>query len=495
MWKTFRQNKIVKFLSSLKLAVCVIVSLILLMVWGTFTESIYNTVYAQWQVYLSPIFIAVEILLFLNILFAALVRLPFKKRLSGFYTIHAGLLTILIGAAITGIYGIDGSIRLFPNQPNNTVIINEPTFYAFYNRNHLAHPVEFIEPLPKVVRKYSQKNKPFMQILDYDIFLDRYLPFSSPKHSWKPHPDKNKKSRVLGIELANAMFTQNVELSTFDRKNLTKKMGPLTLMLMPNISSTYFEKVIKQDSTNSLDENPHANLLDLKTLRSGPHVIFFKDNRMGFGKGKEWQYSEIEVNKDVSLPWMGFKLTVNRLIDNKFQHTEWYYDPPMGSESKRHFSALMTLKHRYNPDDNSTFWIGDTALKKIITKSGFSFDFMIGNKIQPLPFMIELDRFNMDTNPGTKDPASYESFVKVKGIMESKEAHIFMNNPLKKDKFTFYQASYFPLKDGKTFGSVLSVNYDPGRATKYIGSILLVLGSIVHFTIRSLNGKKKIVAP
>ncbi len=109
---------------------------------------------------------------------------------------------------------------------------------------------------------------------------------------------------------------------------------------------------------------------------------------------------------------------------------------------------------------------------------------MIGNKVHKLPFALELEEFKMTKNPGTEDPASYESFVKVRGILDSESAHVYMNNPLKKGKFTFYQASYFPLEDGQTFGSVLSVNHDPGRFTKYFGSVFLISGTIIHFILR-----------
>jgi cytochrome c biogenesis protein ResB len=57
-----------------------------------------------------------------------------------------------------------------------------------------------------------------------------------------------------------------------------------------------------------------------------------------------------------------------------------------------------------------------------------------------------------------------------------------MNNPLKTHGYTFYQSSYF-LDQAGEYHSVLSVNRDPGRFVKYQGSLLLVLGLIVHFLI------------
>ena len=71
--------------------------------------------------------------------------------------------------------------------------------------------------------------------------------------------------------------------------------------------------------------------------------------------------------------------------------------------------------------------------------------------------------------------------------------HVFMNNPLKFSNFTFYQASYFPLNESEgqgKYGSVLSVNFDPGRPAKYLGSLLIIVGSIWHFSLRRKKQKK-----
>jgi len=66
-----------------------------------------------------------------------------------------------------------------------------------------------------------------------------------------------------------------------------------------------------------------------------------------------------------------------------------------------------------------------------------------------------------------------------------------MNNPLKHDGFTFYQASYSQDNQGN-YSSTLSVNVDPGRFWKYLGSLMLVFGSMWHYY---LNFRKKKVKP
>src|SRR5690606_38323718 len=109
----------------------------------------------------------------------------------------------------------------------------------------------------------------------------------------------------------------------------------------------------------------------------------------------------------------------------------------------------------------------------------------IKKRILKLPYQITLERFKMDKNPGTNTPASFESFISVLDGRKQAPAfsqHVFMNNPLKYDGFTFYQSSYFPIGPDQ-FGSALSVNFHPGRWIKYLGSLLLVFGSIWHYLI------------
>jgi len=124
-------------------------------------------------------------------------------------------------------------------------------------------------------------------------------------------------------------------------------------------------------------------------------------------------------------------------------------------------------------------------------QNGERITFELSKKQLLLPYELVLDQFKMDTDPGTNNPASYESFVTLfKGNEGSTKHRVFMNNPLKYKNFTFYQASYFQTNEGP-YGSVLSVNFDPGRFWKYLGSFLLVFGSIWHFVLR----KKPILKP
>ena len=85
---------IYRFLASLKLAVFSIATLAATLAYATFFESWYGAGAAQEYIYRSPGFAILLAFLGMNILCAALIRYPWKKRQTGFVVTHAGLLDL-----------------------------------------------------------------------------------------------------------------------------------------------------------------------------------------------------------------------------------------------------------------------------------------------------------------------------------------------------------------------------------------------------------------
>ena len=105
-----------------------------------------------------------------------------------------------------------------------------------------------------------------------------------------------------------------------------------------------------------------------------------------------------------------------------------------------------------------------------------------GPKRVMVPFSLQLNRFELERYPGSMQPASFSSRVTVLADQKNRfEQTISMNEPLEWKRFTFYQSSYEDAFPRPTV-SIFSVNHDPGRALKYLGSLILVVG-IIHFYI------------
>jgi hypothetical protein len=110
---------------------------------------------------------------------------------------------------------------------------------------------------------------------------------------------------------------------------------------------------------------------------------------------------------------------------------------------------------------------------------------------QYLPYAFTLKQFRHDVYPGTEIAKNFSSLVQVvnPSQKESREVLIYMNQPLRYEGKTFYQASF-----GKNDTlSVLSVVENPGWLLPYVSCVLVALGLLVHFAIvlrRSLKRRQ-----
>ena len=108
----------------------------------------------------------------------------------------------------------------------------------------------------------------------------------------------------------------------------------------------------------------------------------------------------------------------------------------------------------------------------------------------PICFQVFLNKFEVTRYLGTMKAKEYASQVSLGRVGdnlkdESKvqfKSMISMNEPLKYEGYTIYQASFQEDEmTGQPVASVFSVNKDPGRAIKYFGSIILSLGIVWLF--------------
>jgi len=528
--KTYR--KIELFFGNLKFAVVIIGLFAIFLAYGTFMESYHGTEYANRLVYKSLPFMAIQFCMFLSILFATLIRLPAKKHLYGFYVIHAGLITLFLGSFITYQSGIDGTLTLAPNLPSRQIQLSQDEFKIELP----AQGKEVSVDLP-----FSAGAKDLK--LEYEgIKLKTFLPFSEDKLSWIPVKIQDLSQSTSSYRLFNDNFGEFITLSLHPDSdfNNTQQLGPLNVHYMPR---TLFECFIKNTSeglivwngetaqclspeastikrrknisgkeiveidffgTNvsflpqmsplplgpdmAMNENSPYRVFSKKLFEKSPHLFLFGDATAFFDKdSNQWQGSKLKRDEPFPLPWMGFKINLLEHRSDAFGTLVPHYIKPIQENSQIISGDMKAVLVEI---EGKEFWVKSQSPVAYNSDSG-KIRFELSKKLITLPYELVLDQFKMDTDPGTNNPASYESFVTLfKGNAGVEKHHVYMNHPLKYDNFTFYQASYFQTQQGP-FGSVLSVNYDPGRPWKYLGSLLLVLGSIWHYILR----KKRMMKP
>jgi hypothetical protein len=111
-----------------------------------------------------------------------------------------------------------------------------------------------------------------------------------------------------------------------------------------------------------------------------------------------------------------------------------------------------------------------------------------------LPFSVRLDRFSKEDHPGTNTPRDFSSYVTVREGGVDRPVHIYMNQPLRKDGYVFFQTSWGPQPGsamrGPPWYSVFEVAKNPSDAWPKYASYVILLGLLVHFLtklVRFLN--------
>ncbi len=98
------------------------------------------------------------------------------------------------------------------------------------------------------------------------------------------------------------------------------------------------------------------------------------------------------------------------------------------------------------------------------------------------PFTLTLLKFSHDKYSGTEIPKNFSSRIRLEtpAAKEDREVLVYMNNPLRYDGFTFYQASFEPGNDKVT---VLQVVRNPSWLIPYIACTIMTLGLAWQFWI------------
>ena len=528
-------RKVELFFGNVKFAVVIILVFAVYLAVGTFMESYHGTEYANRLIYKSLPFMGVQFLMFLSIVLATTIRFPMKKHLYGFYTIHAGLIILFLGSFVTYESGVDGTLTLAPNLPNREIQLNEDELKIGFpsRKKDATMELPFRAGAVDLDTKYE------------NIHIREFYPFAEDELAWVPVKIVGNGQSSARYRLYNQNFGEFINLSLHPDSDFqnTTQLGLLNVHYLPAGLQPCFAsqaspgfivwngedngciapeaKDIKKskgvagrdrievefkgqvvaflpemspiplDTTGELNEKSPFRIFSKKLFEKSPHLFVFGEGAAYFDKNTgKWESKTFKTDEEIELPWMGFKLRLLKYAVDSYPTMTPKLVKPVMEGGQPIVGGMKAVRVEI---DGQSFWVRSND-PIAFNQNGERITFQIAKKTKTLRYEIVLDQFKMDTDPGTQTPASFESFVTLfKGSEGSSKHHVYMNNPLKYQDFTFYQASYFPTEQGP-YGSVLSVNYDPGRPWKYLGSLLLVLGSIWHYFLRRKFSQKKPVA-
>lgn len=251
--KKLNQNKFFKFISSIRLAVPLMLILGICVSYGTIIESNYNSEYAAMAIYKSTWFGFLIIMLWINIFSSTISRIPFKQHHTGFVITHIGLLILLVGGYLTNSDGIDGQLVVPEKQSSSTVVLP-----------HLMVAYQFEgSPTPQIVRfkkTIQQQNESDLKDINENttsLFkVKQYIPFAKVEKTYVTSENTNDSAVALSFILKSNFFNVNEWLHS--EKNPMMKMGPATLKIIktadlneiPNIGNKVNNKLNLKNTAN-----------------------------------------------------------------------------------------------------------------------------------------------------------------------------------------------------------------------------------------------------
>lgn len=452
---------------SLKLAVLVIIALTLSCIAATFLESIYDTQTAQYWVYRSIWFYGILALLGVNIAAVAISRWPWKKRHGPFLMAHLGIIILLWGSFETFVRGLDGSMRLEEGKPSQFVEMPNATLTLSEGGESKVFPVKWVPT--------NVHFKP-MKIPDYPIRIEKFITHAEPEFHFSPSRKDFPGARTPALKVivrgGVMKIVQEYWLWAGDPGFASIQAGPARL----GIGS--FTQMETGRPTIQFVPQPDGSLI-WKAQTSD-------------GKKPEGKLKREGIQGAKILPgWRGgVEIELAEWIPNAAMNVT-YKPSRLDRGSQAPPSAIYVIAGSGGPDAEMWLGLGDRA---ILDVGGKALGLAYYPERERLPFAILLDRFEIDYYEGSRDPKSYSSRVRVvENGAPQEPVVISMNEPLQHGGITFYQASYEDARPRPTV-SVLSVNRDPGRFEKYLGSLLIVLGAVWLFAEKNRKKKKEVPA-
>lgn len=438
---------------------------------GTVLESLYDTPTAQYSVYRALWFRGILALLGVNIFAVAMSRYPWKRKHIPFLLAHLGILILLGGAWITDRFGLDGSMRISEGEAQSAVEIDQGLLVLSESDRVQTIPLQWLPPgakfSPISTTSYS---------LPYDLTVDQFISHAEPVYTFLPNKgdSREKSAPALRLKIAGGpmRISQEIWLWAGAKSWSQLQAGPAWLSLGNAEDGT------PPGAGPKLFLNPEKDgSLSYRAVASGGRLV----------RGK---LPSSKISGHILDPnWKGVTITFSEWIPDARVNTS--YRPSRVQYGERAPWPAIHLVAKQG-GEGSEVWLG-MGERAVLYLEGKEVGIGYFRKRVFLPFSIRLDRFTIEHDQGTRNPAAYSSKVSVLtaspvGEPPVREQVISMNEPLVHGGITFYQASYEEAQPRPTT-SIFSVNQDPGRYWKYLGSLLIVTGTIMLFAVKYMRAR------
>lgn len=443
-----------KPLASLKLAVFIIISIAAITAVGTIVESKYDAYAAKKWVYDTWFMYTIMALLAINLIGVMVDRWPWKKRHASFVLAHIGILFLLTGAVITAKFGLDGSMRVGIGDQNNFVQTADTDLVVYSSFDGDRYSKTYESEVDFFLKSPTAQKPLDIPVVEGAIKVVDYKKYVLPAK--KVIADESGKA---GAGLRFQIQNPNVNVIEWLVQRKANALaihdfGPARINLGP-IPAEGLGK-------NEIYLNPEKDGVR--------YAVFYKESKKPGKKGFLKEGEVFDPGFKMNMDFRVLRYLPSAVEDWDLQELE--HPTPLTT------SAIKILF------EGKEHWVLLNDMVKLFTNQAV-YLLTYGNRRIDVGFPVKLKKFEVDRYQGTTRAMAYKSVVEVPDLGEHL---ISMNEPLKHKGLTIYQAS-FQEENGQPVASIFSVNADPGRFLKYMGSLIMSLGIVLLMWFKHLDFK------
>lgn len=256
-----------------------------------------------------------------------------------------------------------------------------------------------------------------------------------------------------------------------ERGNMAVSVGEVS-----NVAEDYFEYVIE--------------VAEVKDGKRDKYHVIRGENLTGLKDGtyRTFDFKDVPFSLRVS-GYLKNAQPVNaleRAPQNGELITDGYYlyERPSEVSAERNMAGAYAQVVFDNGEKSAPFILAGASFYPFTVRDGerlFTID--MHKRLWSMPFEVKLDKFTADFHPGTSRPAKFISDIRRVENGHEAKVRIEMNEPMRYEGLTFFQASYGPpdAKPGDEMFSVFEVVKNPADKWPEYSIYIVTFGMLVTF--------------
>lgn len=474
------------FLGGVKFALILLTAVALNVIAGTLLESKTNShLFAAHFTYHNPFFKALLWGFFINILFSAMRRFPFKGKHIPFLITHWGLLMILGGVLIKVSYGTQGTMVIAEGSGSEEILLPDSQAILIEKKSSPEKTTQMYIPLKRTWKGSlvtSLQNDPAPLFPEVQLHLKEYAPHCIQKWvTWI----KGNQAHIFGLRPFSLVNEESLErltspliaFKTHDPARAAQKIYRLHMEETPRPDPRI---VIMQDDSE-----------DVYVIAFGAHGEASMDSFSNKEPGSVVMYDEGFGGYAVQTVIPRRDPQDSLILETPLTRSWIKTEPGARLEDNTPLLTAEVVKGEKTEAVTLAYDRHASGLKWPIHCGEYLLRFQPDCK--KLPYRIRVRQARQINYPHSNQPYSFECDIIASDLRSNAQTEktLSMNHVHETwDGYRFYLASITPQDKGALKRVQIAVNHDPAKYwLTYPGAMILTLGIVLLFWMKPYSSR------